>query len=275
MKYFLFTFLFLFGILAFSQEKTLNISAQDSLLVNKDPKPVKIIENVPIYKGCKKEKGNTNKKRCMSDKIAKLFQENFNTEMHEDSDLIPGMKRISLVFKINEEGNIIDIRARAEDEYLEAEAIRVAKLIPRLTPGMQRGKPVVVPYSLPLNINLTVNKNEGKTKYPVYRGCNRKSTNAELEACSKRKIMNFIKMSFDIEMASRALPLEQSTQFLLEFTINKKGKIENVNAKANHKAIAIEAIKVAKRLPKFKEPGIWEGVAVDTPFSLLMTLYFQ
>jgi hypothetical protein len=118
-------------------------------------------------------------------------------------------------------------------------------------------------------------KNESQTKYPIFRGCDKTSSNAELEACSKRKIMNFIKMSFDIEMASRALPLEQSTQFLLEFTINKKGKIEAVNAKANHKAIAIEAIKVAKRLPKFKEPGFLEGVAVETPFSLLMTLYFQ
>lgn len=120
-----------------------------------------------------------------------------------------------------------------------------------------------------------INKNEIVTKYPIFRGCDKESTNAALEECSKLKIMNFIKMSFDIEMASRALPTERSTQLLVEFTINKKGKIENVNAKANHRAIAIEAIKVTKRLPKFKAPGISKGIAVDTPFSLLMTLYFQ
>lgn len=121
----------------------------------------------------------------------------------------------------------------------------------------------------------TENQNEDSSKYPVYRGCDKESSNKALEDCSKRKIMTFIKMSFDIDMASRVMPLEQSTQFLLEFTINTKGKIEHVNAKANHKAIAIEAIKVAKRLPKFKEPGFSNGKAVDTPFSLLMTLYFQ
>lgn len=121
----------------------------------------------------------------------------------------------------------------------------------------------------------TENKPEDSSKYPVYRGCDKESTNKALEECSKEKIMNFIKMSFDIDMASRVMPLEQSTQFLLEFTINKKGKIENVNAKANHRAIAIEAIKIAKRLPRFKEPGTQDGVAVNTPFSLLMTLYFQ
>lgn len=118
------------------------------------------------------------------------------------------------------------------------------------------------------------NKNEEDTRYPIFRGCDKEPTNSELEACSKRKITNFIKMSFDIEMASRALPQAKSTQFLVEFTINKKGKIENINAKANHKAIAIEAINVAKRLPKFKSPGIRDGVAVDTSFKLLMTLDF-
>lgn len=121
---------------------------------------------------------------------------------------------------------------------------------------------------------ITPDKSKEETRYPIYRGCDKKPTNAELEECSKRKITNFIKMSFDIEMASRALPLAKSTQFLVEFTINKKGKIENINAKANHKAIAIEAINVTKRLPKFKAPAIKEGIPVDTNFSLLMTLDF-
>lgn len=111
--------------------------------------------------------------------------------------------------------------------------------------------------------------------YPVYRGCTKKRTNEELKACSNRKIMNFIKLSYDTEMANRVFPLKQSAQFLLEFVINKKGKIEQVNAKANHKAIAIEAIKVAKRLPRFKSPGTVNGEPVNTPFSLLMTIYFE
>ncbi|WP_323788439.1 energy transducer TonB [Psychroserpens sp.] len=269
-------FLIIFcGTFLFAQEKTLSSSELDSLNPINEPKVLEVIENVPLYKGCKKNVSNGEKKKCMSQNIALHFQKHFNTEMHEESELIPGLKRVLLTFKVDKEGKVTGIQARAEDEYLEAEAIRVAKLIPPLTPGFQRGKPVIVPYTLPLMVNIEPNKNEGLTKYPVYRGCNKTSSNADLEACSKRKIANFIKMSFDIELASRALPTEKSTQFLLEFTINKKGKIENVNTKANHKAIAIEAIKVAKRLPKFKEPGYWEGVAVETPYSLLMTLYFN
>ncbi|WCO02105.1 energy transducer TonB [Psychroserpens ponticola] len=272
MKYFILTISMLFGLLVFSQEIKLNQSELDALSTTKDT--TEVIEHVPIYKGCKNEKGNTNKMNCMSQKINELFKNHFNTEMHEESDLEPGLKRIAIIFKINKEGKITNIRARAEDEYLEAEAIRVINLIPQMTPGIRDGEPIAVPYSVPVKVEITPNKNEGKTRYPIYRGCDKEATNLELEACSKRKIMNFIKMSFDIEMASRALPQAKSTQFLLEFTISKNGKIKNINAKANHKAIAIEAINVTKRLPKFKAPGTWEGIEVDTPFSMLMTLDF-
>lgn len=75
-------------------------------------------------------------------------------------------------------------------------------------------------------------------------------------------------------MADRLFPTEQSTQFQLDFIINKKGKVEQVNAKANHKAVAIHVIRLAKQLPKFKALGLGKGKPTDTPFSLLMTVFF-
>lgn len=57
---------------------------------------------------------------------------------------------IRVVFKINKKGEIVDVRARASHPALQNEAIRVVSLIPKFdAPGMQNGKPVVVPYSLP------------------------------------------------------------------------------------------------------------------------------
>ena len=59
------------------------------------------------------------------------------------------------MFKIDKEGNIIDIKARAKHPNLEKEAIRVISLLPKLIkPGYQRGKPVIVPYSLPIIFNV-------------------------------------------------------------------------------------------------------------------------
>jgi hypothetical protein len=47
-------------------------------------------------------------------------------------------------------GHVFDIRARAPHKALEAEAIRVIALLPKITPGFQFGEPVIVPYSLPI-----------------------------------------------------------------------------------------------------------------------------
>ncbi len=58
------------------------------------------------------------------------------------------------MFKIDEKGNITDIRARAPHIKLEEEAIRVMKLLPKMIPGKQKGKTVAVLYSLPIAFNV-------------------------------------------------------------------------------------------------------------------------
>jgi protein TonB len=42
------------------------------------------------------------------------------------------------------------VRARAPHPRLVKEATRVVNLLPKMKPGKQRGKAVVVPYSLPI-----------------------------------------------------------------------------------------------------------------------------
>lgn len=231
-----------------------------------------VIENTPIYRGCEREKGNTKKKQCMSQKIALLFKNNFNTIIPEKSSLSPGLVSVLVMFKIDENGNIKDINVKAEDDYLVKESIRVTKLIPDLKPGHVRGKPVTVPYTLPLRINLEARK--VKATYPVYRGCHKEINYEDTKKCTTDKIADYIKVSFDYRMADRVFPTAESTSFQVDFLINEKGKTEHVNAKANHKAIAIEAIRLIKRMPKLKQPGTENGKAVKTPISLLMTVNF-
>lgn len=274
MKIVCMTILCLFSFIVFSQDKTYSQAELDSLSNKSDAQPFEVVENVPLYKGCKKEQSNAQKKQCMSQKIAELFNINFATLIPEDSNLTPGLVSIFVTFKVDTDGKVVDIEAKATDEYLVSEAIRVAQLIPDLKPGYFRDQPVKVPYSLPLKIMLESSKKDIST-YPVFRSCDIDQSNAELKKCSIEKIKDFIKLSFDYDMADRVFPLEQSTQFQVDFIINKKGKVEQVTAKANHRAVAIEAIRIAKRIPKFKLPGTKNGEPVSTPFSLLMTVYFQ
>ncbi len=111
--------------------------------------PFSVIENVPIFPGCEKKKGNAAKKQCMSDKIAKFVNKKFNTDLAGDLGL-EGRQRINVIFKIDKYGNITNIRARAPHPGLAKEAKRVIGLLPKMKPGKQRGKAVTVPYSLPI-----------------------------------------------------------------------------------------------------------------------------
>ena len=110
--------------------------------------PFAVIENVPVFPGC--EKGNNDTKRkCMSDKITKFVQKKFNTDIAGDLGLT-GRQRISVIFKIDKGGNVTGVRSRAPHPRLQKEAARVINLLPKMKPGKQRGKAVIVPYSLPI-----------------------------------------------------------------------------------------------------------------------------
>lgn len=111
--------------------------------------PFAVIENVPIFPGCENESGNNAKKQCMSDKIADFVNKKFNTELAGDLGLT-GRQRINVVFKIDKNGDITGVRSRAPHPALEKEAARVISLLPKMKPGKQRGKAVIVPYSLPI-----------------------------------------------------------------------------------------------------------------------------
>ncbi len=111
--------------------------------------PFSIIEDVPVYPGCK---GNKKQLRdCLSKNVQKFVSKKFNVDLAQDLGLSPGKKRIFVMFKIDKNGNISDVQARAPHKRLEAEAKRVVKLLPKMKPGKQRGRPVGVKYSLPIS----------------------------------------------------------------------------------------------------------------------------
>ena len=114
--------------------------------------PFTIIEDVPVFPGCKGNK--TELKACFNKKMQKHFQKKFDADLPNDLGLSPGKKRIIMLFKIDKNGDIVGIRAKAPHPKLQKEAIRIIKLLPKMTPGRQRGKPVGVKYTLPMRIDV-------------------------------------------------------------------------------------------------------------------------
>lgn len=111
--------------------------------------PFAVIENVPVYPGCENFRTNEEKKKCMSEKITEFVKRRFNTDLGSQLGL-SGVNRVIVQFKIDTQGNIVDIRSRAPHPRLEQEAARVIGSLPKMEPGKQRGKAVGVMYSLPI-----------------------------------------------------------------------------------------------------------------------------
>lgn len=63
--------------------------------------------------------------------------------------------RVTVQFVVNKDGSIVDAKVlRGVDPYLDKEALRVINAMPKWKPGMQRGKPVRVKYTVPVTFRL-------------------------------------------------------------------------------------------------------------------------
>ncbi len=109
--------------------------------------PFSIIEEIPVFPGC--EKGTKIEKRnCFQLKMEEHVARNFR---YPEQALDLGIQgKVFVVFVIDANGFVSGIRSRGPDKILEKEAERIIQLLPKMTPGKQRGKPVKVPYSVPI-----------------------------------------------------------------------------------------------------------------------------
>jgi TonB family protein len=63
--------------------------------------------------------------------------------------------KVYVQFVIGKDGAVTNVKVmRSVDPYLDAEALRVIKAMPKWSPGEQRGKPVKVLFQLPVNFVL-------------------------------------------------------------------------------------------------------------------------
>ena len=63
--------------------------------------------------------------------------------------------RVVVQFVVGSDGSICNAKViRSIDPYLDKEALRVVSVMPRWKPGMQKGKPVSVQYTMPLMFRL-------------------------------------------------------------------------------------------------------------------------
>ena len=142
----------LFELIEKKQRKKYDSIARETKSV-----PFAFVEQVPIFPGCENAE---NKRDCfrssMQEHIAKHFK--YPTEAQKEG--IQG--RVSIMFTIDEEGNITKIRKRGPAKSLESEAERIIKLLPRMQAGKHKGKAVKVPFSIPISFKLNSEAKQNK-----------------------------------------------------------------------------------------------------------------
>lgn len=111
--------------------------------------PFAVIEDVPVFPGCE---GASDKKACFQQQMQKHIRKHFRYPEIAQEMGVQG--RVNVMFVIQKDGSIGGIRMRGPDKNLEAEALRIIELLPNMTPGKQRGRPVKVPFSIPITFRL-------------------------------------------------------------------------------------------------------------------------
>jgi len=114
--------------------------------------PIVLVENAPVFPGCENEKTEEDKRDCFQAMVQKHIRKNFR---YPDPAKEMGLQgRVSIMFTIEKDGSIDNVRLRGPHKSLEEEAARIISKLPTMKPGQQRGVPVKVSYSLPITFKL-------------------------------------------------------------------------------------------------------------------------
>ncbi|WP_170179835.1 energy transducer TonB [Flavivirga rizhaonensis] len=125
-----------------------NKIAKKKVIINKDIViPFNLIEKAPTLPGCDRV-AKEESKECFQKEMRSHIVENFRYPKTAQENNIEG--RVFVLFNINYNGDIANIRSRGPDKSLEEEAVRIIKLLPKMKPAEKDGQPVTVSYGIPI-----------------------------------------------------------------------------------------------------------------------------
>lgn len=100
---------------------------------------------------------------------------------------------------------------------------------------------------------------------PVFPGC--KGSEEEMKACFSKQIGKFIQKRFDTELAGNLGLSPGIKRIFVLFKIDRNGNITDIQSRAPHKRLELEAESIVEKLPQMT-PGKQQGRAVPVKFSI-------
>lgn len=117
---------------------------------NTNPQTFEKVEVPATYPGCKGDV--VQKKACFNLNVKKLIASKFDPNLPAELNLPSGTQRVNITFTVDKFGNVSNIKAKGPHPRMEAEAIRAAKTLPKMTPARQNGAPVEMNFTVPISI---------------------------------------------------------------------------------------------------------------------------
>jgi bla regulator protein BlaR1 len=238
------------------------------------------IEKAPTFPGC-----DSGDKDCFSKMIKKHFSRNFDSKLPNGLGLSAGKKRVFVGFKVDVNGDVIDVKVRAPHPAIKAEVIRVMKTLPKMIPGQQEGKNVAVSYNIPLTLFIAgITSSERKPlkekssdvsfllidieKAPTFPGCDSGDKD-----CFSKMVQKHFGRNFDSKLPNGLGLSAGKKRVFIGFKVDVNGDVVDVKVRAPHIAIEEEVLLVMSSLPKML-PGEIDGknvaVSYTIPFALMV-----
>ncbi|AGC78188.1 hypothetical protein LX97_03014 [Nonlabens dokdonensis] len=110
--------------------------------------PFQPVDELPRFTSCP-EATNMEVKKCFNEVIRDHLVANYNSEIGNIFGIYEKV-RTYISFKVDIDGQLIDLQGRSQSRFLTLEAKRVIFTLPKMLPGRADGKNVKVPFAVPV-----------------------------------------------------------------------------------------------------------------------------
>ena len=185
--------------------------------------------------------------------------------------------RVIIQFVVMKDGSVVDVEvARGVDTYLDKEALRVVKAMPKWKPGRHKGKEVNVKYTLPVVFRLDKDaevKEKKEFPNPDEYGIYRVVDEMPEFPGGMGELMKFInsKIVYPAEAHSKG----EQGRVIVQFVVETDGRVTNAKvAKGVSPSLDAEALRLVGAMPNW-EPGKDKGKAVRCMFTVPVVFKLQ
>lgn len=237
----------------------------------KEAVPFAIVDQVPVFPGCE---DMDDFRACFQQKMMRHISKNFNYPVEAQRQGLEGM--VSLIFTINEEGLVRNLKLRGPHKLLEEEAERIIKRLPKMAPGKHKGEVVGVTYSIPISFKLSADQEAMPKKVrvdsavpfatvdqvPLFPGCAGEDNGRD---CFNAMMQKHIAKNFRYPKEAQEKGIQGRVNVI--FTIDRDGVVKNIRMRGPDQLLEEEAKRIMMRLPDMK-PGYHNGERVGVFYSI-------